>query len=132
MTDSILFIHDDPTLLRALGNRLEQAGSEVLRESSGEAGLALLERSHPDVICLGAQLAERNPDLVQRLMAREIPIIAFGGSFAAGLAARLFAAGVLRVVESADDSETLTAVARQSAMEGRRRRVGEALIKMNA
>ena len=129
MTDSVLLIHDDPGLLRTLGTRLDQGGCEVLRETSGETGLLALDRVRPDVVCLGIHLAERAPDLVQRLAAREAPVLAFGPGVESGAAARVMSAGAARVVDPGEDWDLFAMLVRQSAAEGRRRRLSEVLIR---
>ncbi len=125
MTDSILLIHDDPGSLRSVGARFEQAGCELFRELSGDAGVATLERTRPDVVCLAIHLAEASPDLVRKLSNREAAVIAFGDTVAAGSAARVLNAGSSRVVESGADYELLYLMARQAAVEARRRRVAD-------
>ena len=129
MTDSVLLIHDDPGSSRSIGTRLEQAGCELLREQTGEAGTATLERVRPDVVCLALQLAERSPELVRRLGAREAPVIAFGEKVSPAAAAKVMSSGVSRVADTAEDPELLLTLVRQGAAEGRRRRVAEVILK---
>lgn len=131
MTDCVLLIHDDPGILKTFGGRLELAGSEVLKESSADAGLQAFEKSRPDVVCLGVHLAEKSSDLVQRLAGREAPVVAFG-KVEPAVAARVMGAGAARVVDPGTDSELFATLVRQSATEGRRRRVSEALIRAGA
>lgn len=132
MTDSVLLIHDDPGSLRSIGARFEQAACEVLRELNGEAGLATLDRARPDVVCLASHLAEKTPELVQRLGAREASVIVFGEAIPAETAAAALRAGAGRVVETPSDPELLFVTARLAAAEGRRRRVGDLLIRGEA
>jgi len=129
MTDSVLLIHDDSSVLRSVGSRLEQAGAEVLSEASPDAAVQALERHRPDVVCLGAELAARVPDLLQRLGGREAPVVAFGSGIEPAVASRLMGAGAARVLDSGTDPDLLTTLVRRSAAEGRRRRVSEALIR---
>src|SRR5262245_10157344 len=103
MTDSVLLIHDDPGSLGSLGGRFEQAGCEVLRESGLDAGLTLAERMRPDVVCVATQVAERAPEKLTRLAAREAPVLVFGERIDPAAAMKVLAAGG-RVVEAADDS----------------------------
>ncbi len=131
MTDCVLLIHDDPGILKAFAGRLEQAGSEVLKESSTDAGLKTFEQTRPDVVCLGAHLAHKHLDAVQRLSGREAWVVAFG-AIEAAQALRVMGAGALRVVDPGTDTEQFAALVRQGAIEGRRRRVSEALIRAGA
>jgi len=132
MTDSVLLIHDDPSALRSIGARFEQAGCEVLRELNGDAGIATLERARPDVACLVLHLAERAPELLQRLGAREAPVIIFGEQIPGSTTARLLGTGASRVVDTAEDPELLLTLARQGAAEGRRRRVADVLLRSSS
>jgi DNA-binding NtrC family response regulator len=129
MTDSVLLIHDDPGLLRAAGSKFEQAGCEVLRELDVDAGAATLDRSRPDVVCVAAHLVHEAPELLQRLGGREAPLVVFGERIPAPEVAGLLRGGASRVVDNAEDGDLLVGVARQAAAEGRRRRVGEALLR---
>lgn len=129
MTDSILLIHDDTTLLRSIGGRFEQAGCEVLRELTGEAGVATLERSRPDVVCLAMHLAEGSPGLVLRLAAFEAPVVGFGENVSAQSTARALLAGASRVADTSVDPDLFFNLAQQAGAEGRRRRAAEAVIR---
>jgi len=129
MTDSILLIHDDSTLLRSIGARFEQAGCEVLRELTGEAGVATLERSRPDVVCLAMHLAEASPALVGRLAAFEAPVVGFGENVSAQATAGVLAAGASRVADTSVDADLFFNLAQQAGIEGRRRRAAEAVIR---
>ena len=129
MTDSILLIHDDSTLLRSIGARFEQAGCEVLRELTGEAGVATLERSRPDVVCLAMHLAEASPALVGRLAGYEAPVIGFGEKLSAEATAHTRIAGASRVADLSVDPDLLFNLAQLAGAEGRRRRAAEAVIR---
>ncbi len=59
MADSLLLIHDDADVLRAVGDYFERIGFEVYRETSGERGLDTFARLRPDVVLLDLHL----PDL---------------------------------------------------------------------
>jgi DNA-binding NtrC family response regulator len=125
MTDSVLLIHDDPGSLRSVGARFEQAGCELFRELNGDAGVATLERTRPDVVCLAIHLAEGSPDLVRKLANHEASVIAFGDKIPAAAAMRALNAGASRVAENGEDSELLFLMARQAAIDARRRRVAD-------
>lgn len=129
MTDSILLIHDDPALLRTIGARFEQAGCEVLRELSGEAGAATLERVHPDAVCVAIHLAESAPALLTRLGGGEALVTAFGSGIAPAASARMLAAGASRVADTESDLDLLVMVAQRAAAEGRRRRVADLIFR---
>lgn len=129
MTDSILLIHDDSSLLRSIGARFEQAGCEVLRELAGEAAVATLERSRPDVVCLAMHLAETAPALIGRLAAYEAPVVGFGENLSAQATARALGAGASRVADTSTDPDLLFTLAQQAGAEGRRRRAAEAVIR---
>ena len=129
MTDSILLIHDDSTLLRSIGARFEQAGCEVLRELTGEAGVTTLERSRPDVVCLAMHLAEASPALVGRLAGYEAPVIGFGEKVSAEATAGALVAGASQVADLSVDPDLLFNLAQKAGAEGRRNRAAEAVIR---
>jgi len=129
MTDSILLIHDDSSLLRSIGARFEQAGCEVLPELTGEAAVTTLERSRPDVVCLAMHLAETAPALVGRLAAHEALVVGFGENLSAQATARALVAGASRVADTSTDPDLLFTLAQQAGAEGRRRRAAEAVIR---
>ncbi|HEV8355423.1 MAG TPA: sigma-54 dependent transcriptional regulator [Gemmatimonadales bacterium] len=129
MTDSVLLLHDDPSLLRSIGARFEQAGCEVHRELNVETGVATLDRTRPDVVCMAIHLARGVPELVRRLAAREAPVIAFGDRPDPVEAAAVLLAGASRVADTAADLDLLLTLAQRGAAEGRERRVADALIR---
>jgi len=126
MTDSVLLVHDDTDRLRTLGSRFEQRGAEVLRELSGEAAVATLERARPDVVLLAGHLG--SADLVERLGSREAPVLLFGADIDGGQGSRALAAGATAVVDTGDDDLILALAARHAA-QGRRRRLTESLAR---
>jgi DNA-binding response OmpR family regulator len=52
MSQTILLIDDDTSLLNLLGKYLEKAGYGVLRASSGLAGIQTLFEGRPDLVAL--------------------------------------------------------------------------------
>ena len=129
MTHSVLLIHDDSSVLRSIGARFEQAGAEVLRELTGEAGVATLERVRPDVVCLALHLAEPSPALIGRLAAHEAPVIGFAEKPAPESVARALVAGMSQVADTSTDPDLLFTLAQHAGALGRRRRASEAVIR---
>ena len=86
MTDSILLVHEDPTILRAIGAQFEETGHEVIREMSIEAGLATLARTRPDAVLLA--LALFDAPAVAALSGGEAPVVLFADGPDAGAAAK--------------------------------------------
>lgn len=56
MNDLIMLIDDDPTLLDLLSEHLRLAGYRVATESTGEGGLRLAEKNHPDLVMLDVMM----------------------------------------------------------------------------
>jgi len=54
----ILFIDDEPAILKSLGDYFTKLGHEVHRAPSGKEGLAAFERVHPDVTVLDLKLPD--------------------------------------------------------------------------
>ncbi len=130
MTDCVLLVDDDPAVLRSLGSRLEQAGAEVVREASLDTAVRALDASRPDVVCVSAALAEGAGDRLAKLAAREAPVLVYGAGLESGLGEKLMLAGVSRVLDPGH-LEDFIALVRQSAANGRRRRVADVLLNAN-
>jgi len=58
--DKILFVEDEPTLQKAVGEILGQEGFEVLAALDGEAGLELIKKEKPDLILLDLILPKKD------------------------------------------------------------------------
>ena len=127
MTDCILLVHDDPTLLRAIGARFEETGSEVIRELSIEAGEASIARLRPDAILVGLSLA--SPPVLERLGAAAIPIVLFGERPESAAIAQGINAGATQVIDIAADLGVLLKVARNAANLSKTRRAIAAILK---
>ncbi len=127
MTDCILLVHDDPSLLRAIGARFEETGHEVIRELSIEAGTASLARLRPDAILLAHSLA--TPEACEQLGREGTPIVLFGEHLDATAAARGIGAGAVQVVDVATDHGVLLKVARNAALVTKARRTVAATLK---
>jgi len=56
----ILFIEDEPTLQKTVGEILSQEGFTVLVALDGEAGLSMAKREKPDLILLDLILPKKN------------------------------------------------------------------------
>ena len=130
MSDSILLIHDDPGVLRALGARFEEDGREVLRELSVETGIATLARLAPDAVLLAVSLA--SDDALARLGAAEAPLVLFGDDPDPAVAARAFAAGAVQVADTRAGPDVLLRVARVVAAATRARRLVGTLLGMSS
>jgi two-component system response regulator HydG len=132
MTDSVLIIHDDSGLLRSIGARFEQAGCEVLRELTGDAGASTLSRARPDVVCIAMHLADGAPALLSRLASTEAAVVVFGERVEPAAAARVLAVGASQVADTAFDPELLLSIARRAAVDARRRRVADLLFRQGS
>ena len=56
----ILFIEDEPTLQKAIGEILSQEGYKILQALDGEIGLSLAKSEKPDLILLDLILPKKN------------------------------------------------------------------------
>jgi DNA-binding NtrC family response regulator len=127
MTDSILLIHDDPSTLRAIGARFEEAGQEVIRELSVDAGLATLARLKPDAVLLALSLVDASSDPISRLKLGDVPVVVFGERPDSNAVARAIGAGASQVTDMAADPAVLLKVAAEAAATSRTRRVATQL-----
>jgi len=130
MTDSILLVHDDPTVLRAIGARFEEAGHEVIRELSIEAGVATLTRLRPDAVLLSLTLA--SVETIDKLKGGDASVVLFADHPDSAAAARGIEAGAAQVVDMAADRSVLVRVAAQVAATTRTRRVLGAMLASSA
>ena len=76
----ILFVEDEPTLQKAVGEILGQEGFEVLAALDGEAGLELIKKEKPDLILLDLILPKKDGFAVLKEMKedeslKDIPVI---------------------------------------------------------
>ncbi|MGE0441107.1 MAG: sigma 54-interacting transcriptional regulator [Gemmatimonadales bacterium] len=126
MTDSILLVHDDPSVLRAIGARFEETGHEVIRELSIEAGVATLSRIKPDAVLLALSLFDA--PVIAALSGGEAPVLLFGDRPPAEAAADAIKAGAAQVIDTAADPGVLLTAAAAAARTTRTRRVMGALL----
>jgi two-component system response regulator HydG len=54
----VLFVDDEPAILKSLGEYFEKLGHEVFRADTGKGGLATYERVKPDVTILDLKLPD--------------------------------------------------------------------------
>ena len=130
MTDSILLVHDDPSVLRAIGARFEETGHEVIRELSIEAGTATLARTRPDAVLLALSLAD--PAAIATLGAGETPVVLFADRPDPAAGARGLEAGAFQVVDTGADIQVLLTVAARVSAASRTRRIVAALLAASA
>jgi DNA-binding NtrC family response regulator len=77
---TILFIDDEPDVLRTLGNYFERLGHQVHRATSGKEGLDLFERVRPDIAVLDVAMPEMaGLDVLQVLRERNAMVIMLTG-----------------------------------------------------
>ena len=76
----ILIIDDEPDVLLVLGKRLTNAGYDVVKAASGQAGLNKAKAERPDLIILDMMMPEMNGDEVAQELAidrltQSIPVL---------------------------------------------------------
>lgn len=54
----VLFVDDEPAILKSLGDYFEKLGHDVYRADGGKAGIAMFERVKPDVTVLDLKLPD--------------------------------------------------------------------------
>ncbi|HXF95100.1 MAG TPA: sigma-54 dependent transcriptional regulator [Gemmatimonadales bacterium] len=80
MTDTLLLIDDDESLLRAVGAYFERMGSEVYRALTAEEGVETFDRTRPDVVVLDLNLPDRpGLEVLEQLKARGAAVILLTG-----------------------------------------------------
>ncbi len=133
MTDSILLIDDDASVLRAIGAFFEARGWEVYRELSGEAGLSTFERALPDVVLLDLNLPGMDGlDVLEQLRGRDTAVVLLTGDNDVSAAVTAIRAGAENFLVKPVELEHLLVVAERAAEKGRLRRVNRTLIGQSA
>jgi len=127
MADSVLLIDDDVDVLRSIGNHFERLGYEVIRELTGEAGLATFERLRPEVVILALRL--RGTDglqILEQLRQRDAAVILLSGSGDSATAIRAMQLGAENFLVKPVDMAHLAAATERVADKVRLRRINEA------
>ncbi len=78
--NKILFIEDEESLQRAMGDMLSAKGFEIVKGTDGEAGVELAKKHLPDLILLDLILPKKNgfevlSELKNDSVTKNIPII---------------------------------------------------------
>ncbi len=129
MADSILLIDDDASVLRAVGAFFEQRGWDVFRELSGEAGLAMWERTHAEVVLLDLNLPGIDGlEVLEQLRARETAVILLTGDGDVRAAVQAMRSGAENFLVKPVDLEHLMEAAKRAAEKVRLRRLNRALV----
>ncbi|HEU4699601.1 MAG TPA: sigma-54 dependent transcriptional regulator [Gemmatimonadales bacterium] len=133
MADTVLLIDDDVDVLRAIGNYFERIGYEVVRELSGEAGLATYERLRPEVVVLDLGLPGMDGlEVLEHLRQRDAAVILLTGQADVPTAVRAMQLGAENFLTKPVDMEHLAAATARVADKVRLRRVNEALLDQTA
>lgn len=66
----ILFVDDDPAVLKSLGEYFERLGHQVFRAASGREGIKLYQEHRPDVVVLDLFMPEMSGMEVLEVLAR--------------------------------------------------------------
>ena len=66
----ILFVDDDPQVLKSLGDYFEKVGHQVFRASSGREGLKVYDQERPHVVVLDLFMPEMSGMEVLEILAR--------------------------------------------------------------
>ena len=133
MTDSILIIDDDVTVLRSLGTFFEQHGWDVYRELSGEAGVTTFERTLTDVVLVGLKLPGMDGfEVLDRLRGRETAVIVLTSDGDVPTAVRAMQSGAENFLTKPVDLPQLQITADRAVEKVRLRRVNRTLIGQSA
>ena len=133
MTDSLLLIDDDVSVLRSIGAFFEQRGWDVFRELSGEAGLVTCDRARPDVVLLDLGLPGIDGlEVLEQLRTRDTAVIVMTGDATISTAVRAMQAGAENFLIKPVDLTHLEAAAHRAAEKVRLRRVNRTLIGQSA
>ena len=128
MADSVLLIDDEVDMLRSIGNHFERQGYEVIRELTGEAGLATFERLRPEVVILDLRLRGMDAmQVLEQLRQRDAAVILLAATGDTAAAVRAMQAGAESFVVKPVDMEHLAAATARVADKVRLRRLARTL-----
>lgn len=129
MPNSILLIDDDVTPLRVHGALFERAGWDVLRELTGEAGLATYERTLPEVVLVDLHLPGIDGlEVLEHLRGRDVAVIMVTGDGDVSKAVQAMRTGAENFLVKPVDLDHLMAAAERAAEKVRLRRVHRTLV----
>lgn len=133
MTDSLLLIDDDVSVLRSIGAFFEKRGWDVFRELSGEAGLVTFDRTRPDVVLLDLGLPGMDGlEVLEHFRTRDTAVIVMTGNAEISTAVQAMQAGAENFLVKPVDLSHLAAAADRAAEKVRLRRVNRTLIGQSA
>ena len=113
---TILFIDDDPSVLRVLGNYFEKLGHVVHRAGSGKEGIALHERVRPDVTVLDVFMPEMSGlEVLEVLRSRGATVIMLTGQGEVEIAVKAMQLGAENFLTKPVDMQHLTAAIEKAA-----------------
>jgi two-component system response regulator HydG len=76
----VLFVDDEPAILKSLGDYFEKLGHEVHRAETGKAGIAAFERVRPDVTVLDLKLPDVSGlDVLETIRRKNATVIMLTG-----------------------------------------------------
>ena len=113
---SILFIDDDPSILRALGNYFERLGHTVHKAESGKEGIALYQQVRPDVVVLDFFMPEMSGlEVLEVLIGKRAMVIMLTGQGEVELAVKAMQLGAENFLMKPVDMDHLTAAIEKAA-----------------
>lgn len=113
---SILFVDDDPSILRALGNYFERLGHTVHRAESAEEGIAVHQQVQPDVVVLDFFMPEMaGLGVLEALVSRKAMVIMLTGQGEVELAVKAMQLGAENFLMKPVDMDHLTAAIEKAA-----------------
>jgi two-component system cell cycle response regulator DivK len=113
----VVYVEDEPAVQRLVEFWLLDAGYKVLLADDGAAGLALIDRTRPDLVVTDALMPEMTGDeLVEVLQAhpelRDIPVIMATAAASPLRIKRMLAAGCQAVVAKPIEEQAFLAAVR--------------------
>jgi len=129
----ILFVDDDPQVLKSLGDYFEKVGHQVFRASSGREGLKVYDQERPHVVVLDLFMPEMSGmEVLEILARREAMVIMLTGYGEMENAIQAMRLGAENFLTKPVDMEHLAAATARVADKARLRRINEALLVQSA
>ena len=128
MSQTLLLVDDDTSILNSIGRYLEREGFDVLLETRGHPALATFEAHRPDVVLLDLKLPDvERLEILERLRERNASVILLTGHADVPTAVEAMQLGAESFLAKPVEMEHLSAVLRQVLEKNRLLRENERL-----
>lgn len=103
----ILFVDDEPMVIKVVESRLRANGYDVITAQSGVEGIGKAEKNQPDLIILDSMMPQMDgqevcKNLKSKEKTRQIPVVIFTCNLATGIQEQFISAGAIGIIFKPD------------------------------